>query len=174
MTTGVDTSVRCIVAARSLSRRKSSLRQRRGSNSKRARSEMGVEIKGSYSGNLKMELTHGPSGTPLVTAAPRDNQGDGSSYSPTDLLAASLGSCMITTMALVARRNGIPLERAEFSLVKEMRAEPRRVDAIPVTIRLPATLDADQRATLENAARTCPVERSLLPEIRREISFVYE
>jgi putative redox protein len=135
---------------------------------------MGVEISGTYSGELKMELRHGPSGMPLGTAAPRDNQGDGSSFSPTDLLAASLGSCMVTTMALVARRNGIPFEHASFSLEKQMRADPRRVDAVPVTIRLPASLDPEQRATLEEAARTCPVERSLLPEIRREITFVYE
>jgi uncharacterized OsmC-like protein len=135
---------------------------------------MGVEISGSYTGNFKMELRHGPSQVTLGTAAPRDNQGDGSSFSPTDLLAASLGSCMVTTMALVARRNGIPFEHAGFVLEKQMRADPRRVDAVPVTLRLPASLTPEQRATLEEAARTCPVERSLLPEIRREITFVYE
>ncbi|HEX8829661.1 MAG TPA: NUDIX domain-containing protein [Longimicrobium sp.] len=73
---------------------------------------MAVEIGGRYTGELKMELRHGPSGQPLTTAAPRDNMGDGSSYSPTDLLAASLGSCMVTTMAIVARRDNIPFERA--------------------------------------------------------------
>src|SRR3954466_8737926 len=105
---------------------------------------MAVEITGSYTGDLKMELPHGPSGMPLTTAAPRDNMGDGSSFSPTDLLAASLGSCMVTTMAVVARRNGIPFEHASFSLEKQMRADPRRVDAVPVTIRLPASLDPEQ------------------------------
>jgi uncharacterized OsmC-like protein len=135
---------------------------------------MGVEISGSYTGNLKMELRHGPSQVTLATAAPRDNQGDGSSFSPTDLLAASLGSCMVTTMALAARREGIPFEHAEFVLEKQMRADPRRVDAVPVTLRLSAQLTPEQREILEHAARTCPVERSLLPEIRREIRFVYE
>ncbi|HSU14509.1 OsmC family protein [Longimicrobium sp.] len=136
---------------------------------------MAVEITGSYTGDLKMELHHGPSGMPLATAAPRDNMGDGSSFSPTDLLAASLGSCMVTTMAIVARREGIPFERADFSLEKHMTAQPpRRVDAIPITIRLPASLTPGQRQKLEEAARTCPVHRSLLPEIRRDVQFVYE
>jgi putative redox protein len=136
---------------------------------------MAVEISGHYTGDLKMELRHGPSGQPLVTAAPRDNMGDGSSFSPTDLLAASLGACMVTTMAIVARRDGIPFERAEFSLEKHMTAAaPRRVDAVPVTIRLPATLTPEQRQALEAAARGCPVHRSLAPEITRDVTFVYQ
>ncbi|HET7231223.1 MAG TPA: OsmC family protein [Longimicrobium sp.] len=136
---------------------------------------MAVEIGGRYTGELKMELRHGPSGQPLTTAAPRDNMGDGSSYSPTDLLAASLGSCMVTTMAIVARRENIPFERAEFTLAKHMTAAaPRRVDAIPVTIRLPASLTPEQRQTLEAAARGCPVHRSLAPEIQRDVTFIYE
>ena len=136
---------------------------------------MAVEITGRYTGELKMELVHGPSGMPLTTAAPRDNMGDGSSFSPTDLLAASLGSCMVTTMAIVAQREGIPFGRASFSLEKHMTPQPpRRVDAVPVTIRLPATLTDEQRKKLEEAARTCPVHRSLLPEIRREVQFIYE
>ncbi|HYH78178.1 MAG TPA: OsmC family protein [Longimicrobium sp.] len=136
---------------------------------------MAVEISGRYTGDLKMELRHGPSGQPLTTAAPRDNMGDGSSYSPTDLLAASLGSCMVTTMAIVARREGIPFDRAEFVLEKHMTAAPpRRVDALPVTIRLSASLEPEQREKLEAAARGCPVHHSLLPEIQRDVRFIYE
>jgi putative redox protein len=134
---------------------------------------MAVEITGTYTGGLKMTLRHGPSGTELGTAAPVDNLGDGSSFSPTDLLAASLGSCMVTTMAIVAQREGIPFEGATFVLEKHMRSDPRRVDAVPVKVRMPAGLDAAQRARLEHVARTCPVHRSLLPEIRREVEFVY-
>jgi len=78
-------------------------------------------------------------------------------------------------MAIVAQREGIPFDRASFSLEKHMTPQPpRRVDAIPVTIRLPATLTEEQRRKLEDAARTCPVHRSLLPEIRREVEFIYE
>jgi putative redox protein len=135
---------------------------------------MAVEISGTYAGELKMELRHGPSGAMLRTAAPRDNMGDGSSFSPTDLLAASLGSCMVTTMAIVARRENIPFESATFVLEKHMRSDPRRVDAVPVTIRLPAALTPEQRARLEEIALTCPVARSLLPEVRKDVEFVYE
>lgn len=135
---------------------------------------MAVEITGTYGGNLKMELGHGPSGASLHTAAPRDNLGDGSSFSPTDLLAASLGSCMVTTMAIVAQRESIPFDTAEFVAVKHMRSDPRRVDAVPVRIRMPAGLTPEQRARLERAAHECPVSRSLHPEIRQDVEFVYE
>ena len=135
---------------------------------------MAVEITGRYAGGLKVDLRHGPSGTELRTAAPVDNNGDGSSFSPTDLLAASLGACMVTVMAIYAERNGISMEGTEFRLEKHMRADPRRVDMVPVTIRMPADLDERQRQTLENVARTCPVHRSLLPEIQREVRFVYD
>ena len=135
---------------------------------------MAVEITGEYTGNLKMALRHGPSGREIPTAAPVDNMGDGSSFSPTDLLAASLGSCMVTTMAIVAGREGIPFQGAGFVLEKHMRSDPRRVDAVPVKIRMPRGLSEEQRRKLENAARTCPVERSLLPEIRREVEFLYD
>lgn len=135
---------------------------------------MAVEITGDYAGKLKMTLRHGPSNKEIPTAAPVDNMGDGSSFSPTDLLAASLGSCMVTTMAIVAQREGIPFAGASFVLEKHMRSDPRRVDAVPVKIRMPGGLTEEQREKLERAARTCPVERSLHPEIRREIEFVYD
>ena len=135
---------------------------------------MSVEITGSYTGGLKMELHHGPSGAGLQTAAPRDNLGDGSSFSPTDLLAASLGSCMVTTMAIVAQREEIPFPSAEFVVEKHKRADPRRVDALPVRIRMTSGLTPEQRAKLEHAALNCPVKRSLLPEIRTEAEFLYD
>ena len=135
---------------------------------------MAVEITGRYAGDLKVEVSHGPSGAQLRTAAPVDNNGDGSSFSPTDLLAASLGACMVTVMAIYAQKNGIPFEGAEFRLEKHMRADPRRIDRLPVTLRMPAALDERQRQTLENVALTCPVHRSLLPEIEKDVQFVYD
>jgi putative redox protein len=135
---------------------------------------MAVPISGRYSGDLKMRLTHEPSKTSIATAAPTDNLGDGSSFSPTDLLAAALGSCMITTMAIYARRNDIPFGEASFHVEKHMRADPRRVDRLPIVLRMPAGLTPEQRTRLEHVARTCPVDRSLLPEIERDVSFVYE
>ncbi len=135
---------------------------------------MAVEITGRYAGSLKVDLHHGPSGAQMRTAAPVDNNGDGSSFSPTDLLAASLGACMVTVMGIYAQKNGISFEGAEFRLEKHMRADPRRVDRLPVTIRMPAALDDRQRKTLENVALTCPVSRSLLPDIEQDVKFVYD
>jgi len=134
---------------------------------------MAVSMTGTYTGHLKMELQHGPSGTTIRTAAPVDNNGDGSSFSPTDLVAAALGSCIVTTMAIVAQREGIPFAGASFQVEKHMRSDPRRIDAVPVRVRMPAGLTEQQRARLEAVGRGCPVQRSLLPEIRREIEFVY-
>ncbi|HXO19619.1 MAG TPA: OsmC family protein [Thermoanaerobaculia bacterium] len=135
---------------------------------------MAVEITGRYTGNLKMELRHGPSGTTLKTAAPVDNKGDGSSFSPTDLVAAALGSCMVTTMAIVAEREGIDFSTASFRIEKHMANDPRRVGALPITIRMPPGLTPDQRTKLERAAHTCPVGRSLRPELEGDVKFVYE
>ena len=135
---------------------------------------MAVGISGSYVGGLKMELTHEPSGAVIRTAAPVDNQGDGSSFSPTDLAAAALGSCMITTMAIVAAREGFAFERGSFSLEKHMRSGPRRIDRIPVRIHLPASLTDEQRRRMEEVALGCPVHLSLLEAIDRPVEFVYE
>ncbi len=132
-----------------------------------------IEITGRYQDPLKMEITHAPSGAVIRTAAPRDNNGDGSSFSPTDLVAAALGSCMITVMGILARREGIPFDGVEFRVEKHMRADPRRIDRIPVTLRMPGGLSADQRQRLEAAALGCPVHLSLLPEIQRDVEFLY-
>jgi len=134
---------------------------------------MAVEITGTYLGNLKMELTHGPSGAKLKTAAPVDNKGDGSSFSPTDLVAAALGSCMVTTMAIVAERDGIAAEEFTFRIEKHMANDPRRIGALPVEIHMPKGLSPDQRAKLERAANHCPVHRTLAPEVDQTVTFVY-
>ena len=134
---------------------------------------MAVEISGAYVGGLKVELTHGPSGTTLGTAAPVENQGDGSSFSPTDLLAASLGACMLTLIGIVGTREGVDLSGLRFRLEKHMASDPRRVSAVPVTIWMPAGLTRDQRTKLERAALTCPVHQSVRADIEREVRFVY-
>ena len=134
---------------------------------------MAVEMTGRYVGNLKTEITHGPSGTVIRTAAPVDNNGDGSSFSPTDLAAASLGACMLTLVAMVGEREGIDLTGLAFRLEKHMEANPRRIGAIPVTIQMPAGLSADQRKKLENAALTCPVHKSLAEGVKKPVEFVY-
>ncbi|HEX4954851.1 MAG TPA: OsmC family protein [Thermoanaerobaculia bacterium] len=136
---------------------------------------MAVHIGGRYLGELKTELTHEPSGAVLRTAAPLDNQGDGSSFSPTDLVAAGLGACMMTILGIVARRDGIDLTGATFSVDKHMTAEPpRRIARLVVVLRLPASVPVADRDKLRRAALTCPVHRSLLPEIDIPLEVVYE
>lgn len=132
-----------------------------------------VEITGTYTGNLKMDLKHGPSGTVIRSAAPVDNQGDGSSFSPTDLVATALGSCAVTTMAIVAKREGIPFEGADFHVEKHMRSDPRRIDRLPLRIRMPAGLSQEHRGRLEAIAHTCPVAKSVHPDIAVEMKFEY-
>ena len=134
---------------------------------------MAVNISGKYVGDLKIELTHGPSGKQLRTAAPVDNQGDGSSFSPTDLVAAALGACMVTLMGMAAKQTGINLEGLSFSLEKHMESNPRRIGSIPVRIQMPAGLSSEERLKLERAALTCPVCSSLPPELERPIEFEY-
>ncbi|MDR0788115.1 MAG: OsmC family protein [Gemmatimonadota bacterium] len=134
---------------------------------------MAVEITGTYRPGLKMDIVHGPSEAVIRTAAPVDNKGDGSSFSPTDLLAAALGGCAVTTMAIWAEKEGIPFEGASFHVEKHMRAGPRRVDSLPLRIRLSDGLTGEQRAYLENVARSCPVALSLLPAIEVRMVFEY-
>lgn len=136
---------------------------------------MGVTITGRYLGGFKMELEHGPSGTRLQTAAPKDNQGDGSSFSPTDLVAAAMGACMVTTMGLVAARHGLDLGATHFRVEKHMTSEgPRRIAALPVEIHAPAAWTPEQRQLMERTAHTCPVHRSLIPEVEKTVTFVYD
>lgn len=133
---------------------------------------MTVTITGRYLGGLKTELTHGPSGATLTTAAPVDNEGDGSSFSPTDLVAAALGACMLTLIGIAARRRGFDLTGLSFSLEKHMVSDPRRIGTVPATVRMPAGLSPDDRTFLERAALTCPVHRTL-PEVEKPVVFEY-
>jgi putative redox protein len=136
---------------------------------------MSVHISGKYNGNKKMSLTHVPSGTVIATAAPLDNLGDGSSFSPTDLVAAALGSCVVTTMAIFAERSGIALKDANFRIEKIMSTEtPRRIARLPLTVHLPASLTEEERTKLERVGHTCPVHKSLGTEIDAPIAFLYD
>lgn len=134
---------------------------------------MAVEITGTYQRGLKTELVHGPSGRTIATAAPLDNQGDGSSFSPTDLVAAALAACMMTIMGIIAHREDIDLEGATLRVEKHMQSSPRRIASLPVVLSLPAGLTEDQKKKLERGALTCPVHHSLLPEIHKPVTFEY-
>ncbi|OON68341.1 OsmC family protein [Hymenobacter sp. CRA2] len=126
-----------------------------------------------YAGQLRTEATHVASGNSIHTDAPVDNHGRGEAFSPTDLVSAALGSCMMTIMGIVAERQGLDLTSVTWEVTKHMAAEPRRIAEIEVAFKMPASLSAKERATLENAARTCPVALSLNPEIRQSVQFTY-
>ena len=132
-----------------------------------------VRVETSYAGGLRTVSRHGPSGAELVTDAPRDNEGQGESFSPTDLVATALSTCMLTIMGIVARRHGWPLEGATASVEKQMQAEPRRIARLRVVFELPAALDDAARKKLEAAALTCPVHRSLHPAVEIPAEFRY-
>jgi uncharacterized OsmC-like protein len=127
-----------------------------------------------YAGQLRTEATHTASGNTINTDAPVDNHGRGEAFSPTDLVSAALGSCMMTIMGIVAERQELDLTGVTWSVTKHMAADPRRISGIDVMFQMPAGLSDKQRATLENAARTCPVALSLNPEIRQSVQFSYE
>lgn len=135
---------------------------------------MPVEIKGEYKGDLRVKMIHGPSGSVIETDAPTDNQGKGARFSPTDLVVAALSSCMMTIMGIVAKRDGIKLEGTTFRAEKHMNENPRRIGKITLEFNMPEGLTDTQKAKLEKAAHTCPVHHSLLPEIEKDIKFVYQ
>ena len=135
---------------------------------------MSVTITGKYLGDKRVEMEHGPSKTVLVTDAPKDNAGLGRAFSPTDLVAAALGSCVLTTMALVAERNGIDLKGSYFEVVKEMSESPRKIGRLPLDIHLPKEIAEHDRARLERAGLSCPVHHSLHPEVRVEMRFLFD
>jgi putative redox protein len=131
-----------------------------------------VELRVAYEGGLRCRLTHGPSGSEISTDAPADNQGRGEAFSPTDLIGAALGSCILTTMGIVAKRHAIPMEGATAKVVKEMtQAPPRRIARLAVVVTLPAALSEADREALRRAGEACPVHRSIHPDVKVDVMF---
>jgi len=135
---------------------------------------MSVGITGKYIGQKKIEMVHEPSGSILITEAPRDNGGEGKSFSPTDLLAAGYGSCVLTTIAIVAERSGIDVTGMHMRVETHMSQDPRRVGAIPLQVHLPKALAEHQRQKLERAGLGCPVAKSMHPEVDVTITFHFD
>ncbi len=128
-----------------------------------------------YQGDLRTQAIHLQSGDIILTDAPKDNHGKGEAFSPTDLVATALGSCMLSIMGIIANRHEINIVGTQVSIHKIMQANPRRIAAIEVTMYMPnVTYTPKERALLENAARTCPVALSLHPELEQKLSFVYQ
>ena len=133
-----------------------------------------VEVSIDYSGMLHCSAMHGPSGTVLATDAPLDNQGKGESFSPTDLVATALGTCIATTMAIVAERHQVELKGLTVQVTKEMASDPRRIGRLTIELRIPLPADHPQRELLEKTALGCPVHRSLSADMERPTKFFWE
>ena len=125
-----------------------------------------------YDANLRTTCLHLQSGSSFETDAPSDNKGQGARFSPTDLIATGLGACLITTMGIKAESMDIKLDGAKVEVTKVMMSEPRRIGKILIAVTMPAlNLDEKTIEILERVGRTCPVERSLHPDMELDISF---
>jgi putative redox protein len=137
---------------------------------------MAVEINITYEGGLHTNAIHGPSRQTLTTDAPVDNGGKGAAFSPTDLVATAMGTCMATVMGLVAQRNNLSIEGLQIQVIKEMTADPvRRIGALKTRLVFPQgkAFSVADRTKLEAAAKACPVKQSLHPDVKTPIEFVY-
>ncbi|WP_118193872.1 OsmC family protein [Albibacterium indicum] len=130
-------------------------------------------IKNEYLGELRTRATHLRSGNSLITDAPVDNQGKGEAFSPSDLLATALGSCMLTIMGIAAREHHIDLEKVELETTKIMTDNPRRVSRLDIVFNFPKgqQYSDKEKVILEKAAKTCPVFYSIHPEIEKNLQF---
>ncbi|MCB0278153.1 MAG: OsmC family protein [Calditrichaeota bacterium] len=132
-----------------------------------------VKMDFKYLGDLKIETLHEPSGSQLKSAAPVDNNGDGSSFSPTDLLATATTTCMITLMGIHANRHGIDISGLTASTEKHMANQPRRVEKLKITMHIPRNLDNKSRDILWEAAINCPVAKSIHPDLKIDLQVNY-
>lgn len=134
-----------------------------------------VNINIEYTGELHCDAVHGPSGCRISTDAPVDNQGRGESFSPTDLVATALGTCVATIMGIYSARHDLNLAGMKVQVEKHMSNDdkPRRILRLPVTITVPIKLEDRHRTSIENAAGHCPVHQSLRADIEAPLNFVY-
>lgn len=127
-----------------------------------------------YTGNLSTEAVHLQSGSSITTDAPLDNNGKGQAFSPTDLLATSLGCCMLTVMGIVAQRHSINMDGTQIEITKVMESNPRRVSEIIVEFSFPKNNYSEKdKQLLEHTAHTCPVAKSLSSELKQTVIFNY-
>ncbi len=131
-----------------------------------------VEIHIAYQGELRCVATHTPSGTTMTTDAPRDNHGKAESFSPTDLVATALGTCMMTVMGIAARKLNIDISGSTVVVNKTMITKPeRRIGELAVVITVPHALDEATKEVLKTAALSCPVHHSMHPDIAMPLTF---
>ncbi len=134
-----------------------------------------IEIKAIYEGDLHCSAVHGPSGNRLVTDAPVDNNGLGLAFSPTDLLATALATCMATVVGIVAKRKELSVEGMQVTVRKHMSEDqPRRISRLELDLIMPLLESHPERKLLESAARGCPVHHSIHPDIEVELNWVWQ
>lgn len=127
-----------------------------------------------YSGELRTNCIHLQSGNEIITDAPIDNHGKGEAFSPTDLVATALASCMLTVMGIKANSMPLNIDGAKAEVTKIMQAEPRRIAEIIITIHMPERSYTDkEKIIMEHTAKTCPVLNSLHPDLIKTIQFVW-
>mgnify|MGYP002014644932 FL=1 len=126
-----------------------------------------------YKNNLRTEATHTASGQVILTDAPIDNNGKGEAFSPTDLVATALASCMITIIAIAAEKNNIDVSKTSANVKKIMGSNPRTISDIVVEVKMSKDLTQKDRIRLEKAALACPVHKSLHPDMKKEVTFTY-
>lgn len=131
-----------------------------------------VSMTGIYQGGLRTEVTHLKSGNKIITDAPPDNNGKGEAFSPTDLACASLNSCMMTLMGILAQREAIDLAGLRSEIVKIMDANPRKIAEVQITFTHVNLVATDvQKEKLKRAALTCPVALSLSESVKQTVTF---
>jgi putative redox protein len=124
-----------------------------------------------YQGDLRTQCIHIQSGNQIITDAPKDNHGKGEAFSPTDLVATALGSCMVTIMGIKSKDLELDLKDSTLSVTKIMQAEPRKISKIEVVINMSIETSEKNKTILERAAMTCPVFLSLHPDIEKAVTF---
>lgn len=130
---------------------------------------------GTYLGDLRVELRHEQSGATIVTDAPVDNHGKGEAFSPTDMVGAALGACAMTIIGIYAQAHNVDVSGMKMEVTKTMNADPRRIGRLEVTFIMPARAYSDkEKASIERAARTCPVHLSLHPDTEQVFTFVWQ
>ncbi len=133
-----------------------------------------VPISIAYQGELRCSATHDKSGVQFITDAPTDNQGKGESFSPTDLVATALGTCMITTMGIVAQKDGVQLAGTAIAVEKHMTTSPpRKIAKLVVTLEMASGIPKEYRTKTESIGHNCPVVKSLHPDVELDIQFHY-
>ena len=131
------------------------------------------QIEITYTSNLRTQCNHLQSGNKITTDAPVENHGSGEAFSPTDLAATALGSCLLTIMGIAAKTHGINIDQSIARVTKIMSKNPRRIGKIIVDIDIPHELSTKEKRLLNQAAKACPVHHSLHPDIEKEINITF-